>query len=104
MVLYTWNCLEDLRLNLQGIELESLISLLRHLKIIVPLMDNSYFMPSILPLCDETVVFIEEYGKPASFAAYRKCIVSEVHPLLIEFLWYSFQKTFWNAHSSVASG
>ena len=78
--------LRGLRLDLQGIELESLISLLMYLKIIAPLIDNSYFIPSILPLCDETVVFTEEeYGKPASFAADRKCIVSEVYPLLIEF-------------------
>ena len=75
-----------LRLELQGIGLEPLINLLLYLTIIAPLMDKSYFMPSILPMCYEKIVLTEEeYGKPAAFAADGKCIVSEVQPLLIEF-------------------
>ena len=40
-----------LPLNLEGIELESFLNLLKYFKIIAPLMDNSYFMPTVLPLC-----------------------------------------------------
>ena len=78
--------LRRLKLDLQGIELESFVELLVHLKIIAPMMDNGYFMPTILPLCSENVIFTEkEYGKPAAFALSGKCIYQEVEPLLIEF-------------------
>ena len=74
-----------LKLDLQGIELESFIKLLVHLKIIAPMMDNGYFMPTTLPLCNENIFTEREYGKPAAFAVDGQCICSEVEPLLIEF-------------------
>ena len=75
-----------LALNLQAIELESFLNLLKYFKIIAPLMDNSYFMPNVLPLWDERYVFAEnEYGKPTAFTVDGQCIVPEVQPLLIEF-------------------
>ena len=78
--------LKILKLDHQGIELKSFLNLLEYFKIIAPLMDNSYFMPSILPLCDdERYVFVEnEYGKPAAFTVDGRCIAFEVQPLLIE--------------------
>ena len=74
-----------LKLDLQGIELESFVKLLVHLKIIAPIMDDTYFMPTILPLCNEKNIFTEsdEYGKPTTFALDGTC--QEVKPLLIEF-------------------
>ena len=78
--------LRRLKLDLQGIELESFVQLLVHLNIIAPMMDNGYFVPTILPLSSEKVIFTEkEYGKPAAFALSGKCIYQEVKPLLIEF-------------------
>ena len=74
-----------LKLDLEGIELESFIKLLVHLKIIAPMMDNGYFMPTTLPLCNENIFTEREYGKPAAFAVDRQYICSEVEPLLIEF-------------------
>ena len=78
--------LTRLKLDLRGIELESFVKLLVHLKIIAPMMQNGYFMPTILPLCDENTSFSEEiYGKPAAFALDGECLCQEVNPLLIEF-------------------
>ena len=78
--------LTRLKLDLQGIELESFVKLLVHLKIIAPMMQNGYFMPTILPLCNENTSFSEEiYGKPAAFALDGECLCQEVNPLLIEF-------------------
>ena len=51
--------LRRLKLDLQGIELESFVQLLVHLKIIAPMMDNGYFVPTILPLCSENVIFTD---------------------------------------------
>ena len=78
--------LRRIKLKLQGIELESFIKLLVHLKIIAPMMDGGYFMPTILPPCSQNFTFTEkEYGKPAAFAPNGECIHQEVEPLLIEF-------------------
>ena len=87
--------LRRLKLDLQGIELESFIDLLIHLKIIAPMMDSGYFMPTTLPLCNEKVVFAEkEYGKPSAFAADGQCIHPNVEPLLIEFCFGTIPRGF----------
>ena len=78
--------LESLSLDLQDIKLESFTNLLVHLKIIAPMIDGGYFMPTILPPCDENINFpVEEYGKPAVFTFNKECICHAVEPLLIEF-------------------
>ena len=77
--------LRKLKLDLQGIRLKSFVKLLVHLKIIAPMMGNGYFMPTILPPCDEKYSFTEkEYGKPTAFVD-GQCVCEEVEPLLIEF-------------------
>ena len=63
--------LRTLKLDLGGIALTSFVNLLMHLKVIAPLkiMENAYFIPNILPPCNETNIFAnKEYGKPAAFA------------------------------------
>ena len=85
--------LTRLKLDLQGIELESFIELLVHLKIVSPMMDNGYFMPTILPLCNGNFSFAEkEYGKPAALAVDGQCIYPE--PLLIEFFFGTIPRGF----------
>ena len=77
-----------LDLDLQGIELESFVNLLVHLKVIAPMntMETDYFIPTILPPCNEKSIFMEkECGNPAAFSFDRECIHPEVEPLLIEF-------------------
>ena len=77
--------LEKLKLDLQGIELQSFVNLLVHLKIIAP-MDKGYFIPTVLPPSDEKNIFTEkEYGLPAAYADNGDCIFPIVKPLLIEF-------------------
>ncbi|XP_065910855.1 uncharacterized protein [Dysidea avara] len=79
--------LDDLNLDVQDIELGSFLNLLKHLKLIVPFDDESFFMPSILPTCDvEDVdeVFKEsEYGKPVFYVDDNNYFT--VTPLLIKF-------------------
>ena len=76
--------LENLNLDLQGIKLQSFVNLLEYLKIIAP-MDDGYFMPTVLPPCDETYIFTEkEFGLPAAYTYGGLCIFPEVKPLLIE--------------------
>ena len=80
--------LRRLDLDLQGIELESFLNLLVHLKVIAPMktMETDYFIPTILPPCNEKSIFTEkECGNPAAFTFDRECIHPEVEPLLIEF-------------------
>ena len=78
--------LRELKLDLQGIELESFVKLLVHLRMIAPMINNKYFMPTILPLYNQKVIFTEkEYGKTAAFTLDGKSICQEVNPLLIEF-------------------
>ena len=87
--------LRRLKLDLQGIKLESFVKLLVHLKVIAPMMDNGYFMPTTLPLCNEKIIFTEEeYGKPAAFAADGQCIHPDVEPLLIEFCFGTLPRGF----------
>ena len=74
--------LKTLDLNLQGIELESFLKLLVHLKV-VTYMEDAYFMPTILPLCNDKTNFAE-CGKPVALKFDGKCIDS-VKPLLIQF-------------------
>ena len=74
--------LKTLDLNLQGIELESFLKLLVHLKV-VTYMEDAYFMPTILPLCNDKTNFTE-CGKPVALKFDGKCIDS-VKPLLIQF-------------------
>ena len=77
--------LRKIDLNLQGIKLESFIKLLVHLKVIAPI-SNAYFMPTILPPCDDKYIFTEkECGRPAAFTNDGQCIDSEVEPLIIQF-------------------
>ena len=84
--------LKRLKLDLKGIDLNSFVNLLRFLKVIAPVKtgkttENAYFIPTILPPCDEKeYMFIEkDYGKSAAFALNGECIHPEVEPLLIEF-------------------
>ena len=82
--------LRRIDLDLQGIELQSFLNLLIHIKVIVPVntveYKNVYFMPTILPLCNENFIFTEkECGQPAAFSLDGECIHPEVEPLLIEF-------------------
>ena len=77
--------LRKLDLNLQGIKLESFIKLLVHLKIITPV-KNGYFMPTILPPCNDQYIFTEkECGRPSAFTLDGQCIDLEVEPLIIQF-------------------
>ena len=82
--------LRRINLDLQGIELQSFLNLLIHIKVIAPVNtvenENAYFMPTILPPCNEKFIFTEkECGQPAAFSVDGKCIHPEVEPLLIEF-------------------
>ena len=79
--------LETLNLNLQGVGLESFVALLEHLKVIVPIKNkNAYFIPSILPHCDEEHIFTEkEYGEVAAYTNDKQSICKTVEPLLIQF-------------------
>ena len=77
--------LRKLDLNLQGIKLQSFINLLVHLKVITPV-NNAYFVPTILPPCNDKYIFTEkECGKPVAFTLDEQCIHSKVEPLLIQF-------------------
>ena len=74
-----------LKLDLQGIKLESFVKLLIHLKIIAPV-KNIYFIPTILASYNEENGFSrQQCGRPAAFTPNGECIHSEVEPLLIEF-------------------
>ena len=85
--------LKKLKLDLQGIELESFVKLLVHLKIIAPMINNEYFMPTTLPLCSEKIIFTEEeYGRPAVLLAVDGH--PEVEPLLIEFFFGTIPRGF----------
>ena len=77
--------LGKLELDLQGIELQSFLELLVHLKVIAPIMDNEYFIPNILPVCANTETFLteEEYGVATVSIDGQDCI--EVEPFLIQF-------------------
>ena len=80
--------LRRLDLDLQGIELESFVNLLVHLKVIAPMnsMKTDYFIPTILPPCNERSIFTEkECGNPAAYSCDGECIHPEAEPLLIEF-------------------
>ena len=78
--------LRRLKLDLQGIELESFIKLLVHLKVIAPMKDSEYFMPTLLPLFDKAKIFNEkEYGTQAAYLVDGQQICPVVEPLLIEF-------------------
>ena len=80
--------LRRLDLDLQGIELESFLNLLVHLKVIAPMktIETVYFIPTILPPYNEKSIFTEkECGNPAAFSCDGECIHPEVEPLLIEF-------------------
>ena len=78
--------LRTIKLDLQDVKLESFIKLLVHLRIIAPMTDGGYFMPTILPPCSQNVAFTEqEYGRPVAYAINGECIHQEVEPLLIEF-------------------
>ena len=82
--------LRKIKLDLQGIELESFLNLLIHIKVIAPVNtveeETAYFMPTILPPCNEKSIFTEkECGQPAAFSLDGECIHPDVEPLLIEF-------------------
>ena len=49
-------------------------------------MNNVYFMPTILPPCNDEYIFTEiECGRPVAYAVDGQCIHSKVEPLLIQF-------------------
>ena len=82
--------LGKINLDLQGIELESFLNLLIHIKVIAPVNtvenETAYFMPTILPPCNKKLIFTEkECGQPAAFSLDGECIHPAVEPLLIEF-------------------
>ena len=80
--------LGKINLDLQGIELESFLNLLIHIKVIAPVntVETAYFMPTILPPCNEKSIFTEkECGQPTAFSLDGECIHPTVEPLLIEF-------------------
>ena len=80
--------LRKINLDLQGIELKSFLNLLIHIKVIAPVntVQTAYFMPTILPPCNEKKIFTEkECGQPAAFSLDGECIDPAVEPLLIEF-------------------
>ena len=78
--------LENINLDLQGIELSSFLALLIYLKIIVPMMDEGYFIPKMLPKSDEIFILNEnEYGRPVALTSDGQRIHQEVDPLLIQF-------------------
>ena len=80
--------LEKLKLDLQGIELESFLELLVDLKVIVPVKTerNAFFIPSILSPCNEKDIFTEkDCGKPDAFGVDGQHICKDVVPLLIQF-------------------
>ena len=75
---------QNLKLDLQGIELQSFLNLLVHIKVIAP-MDNGYFIPNILPLCANTeyICTETECGKMTILTDDQRYI--EVEPLLMQF-------------------
>ena len=82
--------LRKINLDLQGIELESFLNLLMHIKVIARVntveKEAAYFIPTILPPCNERNIFTEkECGQPAAFSLDGECIHIQVQPLLIEF-------------------
>ena len=82
--------LRRINLDLQGIKLQSFLNLLIHIKVIAPVntveKETAYFMPTILPPCNERLIFTEkECGQSAAFSVDGKCICPEVEPVLIEF-------------------
>ena len=89
--------LRRLDLDLKGIELESFVNLLVHLKVIAPMktVKTDYFIPTILPPCNEKSIFTEEEcGNPVAFSFDRECIHPEVEPLLIEFTFGTIPRGF----------
>ena len=76
--------LNNFELDLHGIELESFVELLKHFKIIAPMDDNSYFIPSMLPSCVniENMFTEDKFGTSVVLTHDGDCI--EVEPLLIE--------------------
>ena len=77
------------KLNLDlGIELQSFLNLLVHLKVIAPLgtKKDAYFIPTILPPYPENNIFTKnECGEPTAFTIDGKPIQREVEPILIQF-------------------
>ena len=75
--------LSKLELDLHGIELESFVKLLENLKIAAR-MNNSYFIPTMLPLCINTknMFTADEFGTSVILTDDGLC--KEVEPLLIK--------------------
>ena len=76
--------LNKFELDLHGIELRSFVKLLENFKIIAPMEDNSYFIPSMLPSCVniENMFTKDEFGSLVVLTHDGCC--KEVEPLLIE--------------------
>lgn len=80
--------LAKIDLDIKDFKMEPFLNLLLDLRIFAQINDSEYFMPSILPLCDENIdeqQFFNEmdYGKPGFYKDNGSFI--EVKPLLIEF-------------------
>ena len=80
--------LTEINLDIQDLDIESLVNLLIYLRIFAKIDDCNYFMPSVLPICDRITddpgFFNEkEYGKAVIYKHNTSCI--EVKPLLIGF-------------------
>ena len=92
--------LTRLKLDLEGIELNSFVNLLKYLKVIAPVkaFGNAYFVPNILPPSDEKrISSAEDYGKAAAFTRDGQCIHPAVEPLLIEFTFGTIPRGFFGS-------
>ena len=86
--IFSRDLLTEIDLDIQDLNIESFLNLLMHLRIFAQIDDSSYFMPSVLPVCDrnsdEKEFFNEtEYGKPVLYKHNASFV--EVKPLLIGF-------------------
>ena len=86
--IFSRDLLTEIDLDIKDIDIKSFINLLIYLRIFAQIDDSSYFMPSVLPICDritdEQGFFNEEeYGKAGFYK--HSCLLIEVKPLLMGF-------------------
>ena len=86
--------LNEIDLDTQNIKMESFLSLLMYLRILVQIDANNYFMPSVLSVCDRSINeqnFFKKFRRPVVYV--NNTPFTEVKSLLIEF-----------AHGSIPRG
>ena len=86
--IFSRDLLTEIDLDIQDLDIKSFINLLMHLRIFAQIDDSSYFMPNILPICNELIdeqeFFSEkEYGKAGFYN--HDTSFTDVKPLLIVF-------------------